>query len=71
MEKYVYILLHFCVLQRNRYDIRQQTSISVCKYNDGRVGCMEMLTKDGIYNSDRERAYEYSLPKYLQHDLDV
>ena len=32
---------------------------------------MEMLTKDGIYNSDRERAYEYGLPEYLQHDLDA
>lgn len=32
---------------------------------------MEMLTRDGIQQSERERAYEYGLPEYLQHDLDA
>lgn len=32
---------------------------------------MELLTADGIHQSERERAYEYGLPDYLQHDLDA
>ena len=32
---------------------------------------MEMLTEDGIRHAERERAYEYGLPEYLQHDLDA
>ena len=32
---------------------------------------MELLTKDGIHQTDRERAYECGLPEYLQHDLDA
>lgn len=32
---------------------------------------MEMLTEDGIHQSQREQAYEYGLPEYLQHDLDA
>lgn len=32
---------------------------------------MELLTKDGIQQTDRERAYECGLPEYLQHDLDA
>ena len=32
---------------------------------------MEMLTVAGIQNAERERAYEYGLPEYLQHDLDA
>lgn len=32
---------------------------------------MEMLTENGIRQADRERAYEYGLPAYLQHDLDA
>lgn len=32
---------------------------------------MELLIKDGIQHTDRERAYEYGLPEYLQHDLDA
>jgi len=32
---------------------------------------MELLTEDGIHQSERERAYEYGLPEYLQHDLDA
>ena len=32
---------------------------------------MEVLTEDGIHHSERERAYEYGLPAYLQHDLDA
>lgn len=32
---------------------------------------MELLTKEGIRQTDRERAYEYGLPEYLQHDLDA
>ena len=30
---------------------------------------MEMLTVAAIQNAERERAYEYGLPEYLQHDL--
>ena len=32
---------------------------------------MELLTEDGIRLSQREQAYEYGLPEYLQHDLDA
>ena len=32
---------------------------------------MEVLTEDGILQAERERAFEYGLPEYLQHDLDA
>jgi hypothetical protein len=32
---------------------------------------MELLTEDGIHQTERERAYEFGLPDYLQHDLDA
>lgn len=32
---------------------------------------MELLTEEGIHQSQREQAYEYGLPEYLQHDLDA
>ena len=32
---------------------------------------MEVLTEDGILQAERERAFEYGLPDYLQHDLDA
>ncbi len=32
---------------------------------------MELLTESGIRQAERERAYEYGLPEYLQHDLDT
>lgn len=32
---------------------------------------MELLTSADIQQSERERAYEYGLPEYLQHDLDM
>ncbi len=32
---------------------------------------MEILTEGGIRQTERERAYEYGLPEYLQHDLDA
>ena len=32
---------------------------------------MELLTEGGIHQADRERAYEFGLPDYLQHDLDA
>ena len=32
---------------------------------------MEILTEGGIRQSEREQAYEYGLPEYLQHDLDA
>ncbi len=32
---------------------------------------MELLTGSGIRQEERERAYEYGLPEYLQHDLDA
>lgn len=32
---------------------------------------MEWLTKTGIQQSERERAYEVGLPDYLQYDLDA
>lgn len=31
----------------------------------------ELLIEDGIRCTQRERAYEYGLPEYLQHDLDA
>ena len=32
---------------------------------------MEILTEGGIRQTERERAYEYGLPDYLQHDLEL
>ena len=32
---------------------------------------MELLTGSGIRQTEWERAYEYGLPAYLQHDLDA
>lgn len=32
---------------------------------------MELLTEDGIRQAERERAYEFGLPEYLQNDLDA
>lgn len=32
---------------------------------------MELLTEEGIRQTERKRAYEYGLPQYLQHDLDA
>ena len=32
---------------------------------------MELLTEDGILQTERERTLEYGLPDYLQHDLDA
>lgn len=32
---------------------------------------MELLAEEGIHQSQREQAYEYGLPEYLQHDLDA
>ena len=32
---------------------------------------MELLTEGGIHQAERERAFEYGLPDYLQHDLDA
>ena len=32
---------------------------------------MELLTEEGSHQSQREQAYEYGLPEYLQHDLDA
>lgn len=32
---------------------------------------MELLAGSGIRQTERERAYEYGLPAYLQHDLDA
>lgn len=32
---------------------------------------MELLAEGGIRQSEREQAYEYGLPEYLQHDLDA
>ena len=32
---------------------------------------MELLTSEGMHRTERERAYEYGLPAYLQNDLDA
>lgn len=32
---------------------------------------MELLVEDGIRQTEREHAYEYGLPAYLQRDLDI
>ena len=32
---------------------------------------MELLTEGGILQAERERAFEYGLPDYLQHDLEA
>ena len=32
---------------------------------------MEFLIENGIHQAEREKAYEYGLPEYLQHDLDA
>lgn len=42
-------------------------------YKLAKVLCvpMEVLTEDGILQTEREQAYEHGLPEYLQHDLDA
>lgn len=32
---------------------------------------IELLTAEEIHHAQQERSYEYGLPAYLQHDLDV
>lgn len=32
---------------------------------------MELLTEGGILQAEREKAFKYGLPEYLQHDLDA
>lgn len=32
---------------------------------------MELLTENGILQTERELSFEYGLPDYLQHDLDA
>ena len=32
---------------------------------------MELLTEGGSHQAEREQAFEYGLPDYLQHDLDA
>lgn len=32
---------------------------------------MELLTEDGIRHTEREKAFEFGLPEYLQYDLDA
>lgn len=32
---------------------------------------MELLTEEGIRQTERKQSYEYGLPDYLQHDLDA
>lgn len=32
---------------------------------------VELLVESGLRTAQRERAYEYGLPEYLQHDLDA
>ena len=32
---------------------------------------MELLTEEGMLESEREQSYEHGLPEYLQHDLDA
>lgn len=32
---------------------------------------MELLTEGGILQAEREKAFEYGLPEYLQYDLDA
>lgn len=44
---------------------------TIYKLSKGLGVSMEMLTEDGIRQTDRERAYECGLPEYLQHDLDA
>ena len=42
-------------------------------YKLAKVLCvpMEVLTEDGIFQTEREQSYEHGLPEYLQHDLDA
>lgn len=44
---------------------------TVCKLAKALGVSMELLTGSGIRQTERERAYEYGLPAYLQHDLDA
>lgn len=32
---------------------------------------MELIIEEGIRQTEREQAYEFGLPEYLQHDLDA
>lgn len=47
------------------------TAETVYKLSKALDVSMELLTEDGIRQAERERAYEYGLPDYLQHDLDA
>lgn len=44
---------------------------TVCKLAKALGVTMELLTESGIRQTERERAYEFGLPEYLQHDLDT
>ena len=44
---------------------------TVYKLAKGLGVSMELLTESGIRDAERERAYEFGLPDYLQHDLDA
>ena len=44
---------------------------TVYKLAKARGVSMELLTEGGILQAERERAFEYGLPDYLQHDLDA
>ena len=47
------------------------TAETVYKLSQALGVSMEQLTEEGIRQTERERAYEYGLPDYLQHDLDA
>ena len=47
------------------------TAETVYKLSKALDVSMELLTESGIRQTEREQAYEYGLPGYLQHDLDA
>ena len=52
-------------------DIEKCSAETVYKLAKALGVSMELLTESGIRDAERERAYEFGLPDYLQHDLDA
>ena len=51
--------------------IEKCSAETVCKLAKALQVPMELLTEAGIRQAEREQAYEFGLPEYLQHDLDA
>ena len=54
-----------------RTKLEKCTAETVYKLSKALNVPMELLTENGILQTEREKAYEHGLPEYLQHDLDA